>query len=164
MNTSHIIYVGIGDYAVSSDTAKVIRTMALGSCVGVMVHDRASQVWGLLHIALPESSINLKRAKDRPGSFADTGIPALLKAMRREGWDGKSRLIVRLAGGATIMDPNSTFNIGKRNQLAVKKVLWQYRLGAIAEDLGGTISRNVSIDIANAKVILSSPGRGQWEL
>jgi len=158
------IYVGIGEYAVSKNPEHSIKTMALGSCVGVMVIDKKNGGVGLLHIALPDSSINKKRAENKPGSFADTGIPALLKAMRRVGYDGKSRLIVKLAGGASIMDPNNTFNIGKRNILAVKKILWAYRLGAIAEDLAGSISRTVSLEVATGKVVISSPGRGQWEL
>jgi chemotaxis protein CheD len=158
------IYVGIGEYAVSKNPGHSIKTMALGSCVGVMVIDKKNGGVGLLHVALPDSSINKKRAENKPGSFADTGIPALLKAMRRVGWDGKSRLIVKLAGGASIMDPNNTFNIGKRNILAVKKILWAYKLGAIAEDLAGSISRTVSVEVSTGKVVISSPGRGQWEL
>jgi chemotaxis protein CheD len=158
------IYVGIGEYAVSRNPDQTIKTMALGSCVGVMTHDRVSGCSGLLHIALPESKINVQRAEAKPGTFADTGIPSLLREMRRGGWDGKTRLAVRLAGGASIMDPNATFNIGKRNILAVKKILWAFKLGPIAENLGGEISRTVTIEVSSGKVFLSSPGRGQWEL
>jgi len=161
MNT---IYVGIGEFAVSKDPDQVIKTMALGSCVAVMLNDKATKCAGLLHVALPDSSINLKRAQEKPGSFADTGVPELLKAMRRCGWDGKGRLVVKLAGGASIMDPNNTFNIGKRNILAVKKTLWAYRLGAIGEDLAGTISRSVTLFVETGKCTISSPGRGEWEI
>ena len=62
------------------------------------------------------------------------------------------------------MDPNNTFNIGKRNVLAIRKILERFRLGAIAEDVGGNISRSVSIEMNTGKVIVSSPGRGEWEL
>lgn len=158
------IYVGIGELAVSKNPNHIIKTMALGSCVGVMVYDPKGGGAGMLHVALPDSSINQKRAQERPGSFADTGIPALLRAMRKVGYDGKSRLVVKLAGGASIMDPNNTFNIGKRNILAVKKILWGYRLGAISDDLGGSISRSVSLEVPTGKVTISSPGRGEWEL
>jgi chemotaxis protein CheD len=158
------IYVGIGEYAVSKDIGQVIKTMALGSCVSVILYDSKSKAAGLIHIALPDSSINQKRAENKPGSFADTGIPAMLNEMKRVGWDGRSRLVVKLAGGASIMDPNNTFNIGKRNILATKKILWGYRLGAIAEDIGGTISRTVSLKVEDGTCLISSPGRGEWEL
>lgn len=158
------VYVGIGEFAVSRNPNHVLKTMALGSCVGVIVRDPKGGGMGLLHVALPDSSINQKRAQNKPGSFADTGIPALLREMRKVGYDGTGRLIVKLAGGASIMDPNNTFNIGKRNQLAIKKILWGFRMGAIAEDLGGSISRSVSVEVTTGRVVISSPGRGQWEL
>lgn len=158
------LYVGIGEYAVSKDITQVIKTMGLGSCVSILLYEQTQRIAGLIHIALPDSSINPKRAENKPGSFADTGIPAFLKEMRRAGWDGKSRLIIKLAGGASIMDPNNTFNIGKRNILSIKKILWGYRLGAIAEDIGGFISRTVSLNVGDGKVTISSPGRGEWDL
>lgn len=160
----NFLYVGIGEFAVSKDQTQVIKTMGLGSCVSILLYDPKEKLSGLIHIALPDSSINPKRAENKPGSFADTGVPAFLREMKRNGWDGKSRLIVKLAGGASIMDPNNTFNIGKRNILAIKKILWGYRLGAIAEDIGGNISRTVSMNVADGTVTISSPGRGEWEL
>jgi len=138
--------------------------MALGSCVAVIFLDPANRSVGLLHVALPEAAINLAKSKERPGMFADTGIPALMKEMNRLGYIDGGKLIVKLAGGATIMDPKSTFNIGKRNILSVKKILWKYRLGAIAEDLGENYSRTVTIDCSSGKVMISSPGRGEWKL
>jgi len=158
----NVVYVGVGEFAASK--TETIKTMALGSCVAVVLLDTQNRTVGLLHVALPDSSINQKRAQDRPGMFADTGIPKILEQMKKFGYTGQKRLIVKLAGGASIMDPNNTFNIGKRNLLAVKKTLWRYQLGAIAEDVGGTISRTVSIDIKTGKVILSSPGREDWTL
>ena len=62
------------------------------------------------------------------------------------------------------MDPNNTFSIGKRNALAIKKVLWQFGMGAIAEDIGGSISRTVCVDVDNGRVRISSPGREDWEI
>jgi len=62
------------------------------------------------------------------------------------------------------MDPDGTFNIGKRNVLAIKKLFWKYKLGAIAEDVGRDYNRTVSVQVETGKVIVSSPGRGEWEL
>ncbi len=100
-----------------------------------------------------------------PGYFADTGIPTLMKAMGKMGCNenGKGK-IVKLVGGAQIMDPNNTFNIGKRNLLAIKKILWKYRLGVIAEDVGGNISRSVAVDLGTGKIKVSTPGRNDWEI
>lgn len=159
-----VIYVSVGEFSTSGASGEVVKTLALGSCVAVIVLDPKNRVVGLVHVALPDSSINKRRAQERPGMFADTGIAFLLGEMKRHGFDGKSKLTVKLAGGANIMDPDSTFNIGKRNVLAVRKYLWRHRLGAIAEDVGGTISRTVAVDVNTGKVKISSPGRGVWEL
>jgi chemotaxis protein CheD len=158
------IYVGVGEYAASKTTGDVIKTLALGSCVAVIMLDPKQRAVGMLHVALPDSSISKRRMEERPGLFADTGIPILLNEMKKLGYNGNGNLVVKLAGGANIMDPNGTFNIGKRNVLAVRKNLWNHRLGAIAEDVGDTISRTVSVSTDNGRVILSSPGRGEWEL
>jgi len=158
------IYVGVGEYAATRSAGDIVKTMALGSCVAVIMLDPDTRIAGLLHVALPDSSISKKRVDERPGMFADTGIPALLKEMQKLGCTVNGKMMVKLAGGARIMDPNNTFNIGKRNALAVKKILWKYKLGARAEDLGGTISRTVTVDVNTGKVYLSSPGRGEWEL
>ncbi len=157
------IYVGVGEFACSKTPNQVIKTMALGSCVGVVVLVPATRAMGLLHVALPESSINKEKSLEKPGMFADTGIPKLLQVMKNKGFVN-GQVLIKLMGGASIMDPNNTFNIGKRNVLAVRKVLWQYKLGAIAEDIGDSISRTVTIEVNTGKVYISSPGRGTWEL
>lgn len=158
------IYVGIGELAASNSPDDVIKTMALGSCVAVIASTRDRRTAGLIHIALPDSSINKKMAQEQPGMFADTGIPLLIQTMIRKSGVSGGGFLIKLAGGASIMDPNNTFNIGKRNILAVKKILWANHLGAIAEDVGDNISRTVTLDVGHGRVILSSPGRGEWEL
>ena len=157
------LYAGIGELVVSRDPQVELKTMALGSCVGVIVMDPATRSAGLLHVALPESSINPERARRTPGSFADTGVPALLDAMRKLGWTG-GRLVVKLAGGASILDPNNTFNIGKRNLLAVRKALWEHRLAPLAEETGDTVSRTVVVSLATGKVRIITPGREDHHL
>jgi chemotaxis protein CheD len=154
----------MGEYAVAKAPMRFVKTMALGSCVAVIGLDASHKAAGILHVALPHSAINKNRAVERPGMFVDTGIPCFLEEMKRFGHDDDNRLIVKLAGGASIMDSNSTFNIGKRNVLAIRKYLWQHGLGAIREDIGGVISRSVDIDLASGEVLVSSPGRGEWVL
>ena len=157
--------LGIGDIGVSVTPGGVIRTMALGSCVAVLMLDRKTQCIGMGHIALPDSSVSPDRAKQLPGYFVDTGIPALIQLIEQTvGSISSKDLIVKLTGGANIADPNNTFNIGKRNVLAIKKILWGLGLGAVAEDVGGFHSRTVTLIRDNGKVILSSPGRPDWEL
>jgi len=159
------LILGVGDFGASNAPGDTIKTYALGSCVAVILLCPQTRTVGMVHVALPDASINAVKSQQKPGYFADTGIAALLKRMQELGCPlKKGSLRVKLAGGAKVMDPNDTFNIGKRNALAVKKVLWLHGLGAGAEDLGGTYSRTVSVSVASGQVIISSPGRGEWKL
>lgn len=150
-------YVGIGEFFVSGQSGVAIKTMALGPCIAVVIFSKDLRVAGLLHVQLPLSSVNLDLAARRPGVFADTGIPLLLEEFARFGCR-PSDMTVKLVGGGQVMDPAGTFNIGKRNYLAVKKILWAYRLYPASEEIGGSISRTVSIEVGKTEVLVTTPG------
>ncbi len=163
--TDGVRIIGVGELAATRTPGEAVRTLALGSCVAVILLDAKTRTVGMAHIALPESAVSPARARERPGHFADTGVPALIDAMKHAGAQAQARsYIVKLVGGASVADPNRTFNIGKRNLLAIRKVLWQYGMGAIAEDVGGSISRSVTVDTTTGRVHLSSPGREPWTI
>lgn len=148
--------VGIGELAVSKNPEEKLKTFGLGSCVAVIVLDPKIRSVGLMHVALPESSINPEKAQKQPGYFADTGIPHLLGEMCKLGSNPKGvGLIFKLVGGAQVMDPNQRFNIGKRNVLAIKKILWKHSLAVVAEEVGGNISRTVDVDAGTGRVTIS---------
>lgn len=155
-----MMILGIGDYGATCNPAQVIKTIGLGSCVAVVCADPTANIAAMIHVALPDSSASPDRKAEKPGYFADTGIPALFDSLRQVGWrEGQGKLTIKLAGGATIMDPNGTFNIGKRNLLAIKKILWSAGIGPIAEDVGGNISRTVTVSAETGAVMVTSPGR-----
>jgi chemotaxis protein CheD len=159
--------VGVGEFAVSRNPEEVIKTFALGSCVAVIFLHKPTRTVGLIHVALPESSISPEIVRERPGYFADTGIMAILKKMSvitKQGNGLSQGMLVKIAGGANIMDTNNTFNVGKRNVLSLKKILWSLGMGPMAEDVGGTISRTVSVSVGTGRIVLSSPTDGEWEL
>ena len=112
---------------------------------------------------LPESSIDPVKAGERPYMFADTGIPLLFRRAYQQGAD-KRRLTVRVAGGAQVMDPQGVFNIGKRNYLALRKILWKAGVLLQAEDVGGTSSRTVSLEVGTGRFWLREPGSDEREL
>ncbi len=150
------INVGIGELAVSKTKDQVLKTFGLGSCVAIVVLDPKVRVVGLIHIALPDSTINPDKAKKQPGYFADTGIPHLMAEMAKLGSHPKGQgFIIKLIGGARVMDPNERFNIGKRNILAIKKILWSYNLAVVAEETGGSSSRTVGVDVGTGRVTIS---------
>jgi chemotaxis protein CheD len=148
---------------VSNAPDAILATYALGSCIAVAIHDPVAAVGGLLHYMLPESSLNPDKASQNPFMFADTGIPRLFHAAYELGAE-KRRLVVRAAGGAQVMDENGVFNIGKRNHLALRKILWKAGVMIHGEEVGGTSSRTVRLEVANGRFWIRGPGMADREM
>jgi chemotaxis protein CheD len=157
------IIVGIADCRISKDKDCCLVTHALGSCVAVTIYDPGVSVAGLLHIMLPESSLDRAKAVVQPHMFADTGIPAMFHAAYALGAD-KKRLVVRLVGGAQVMDSKGVFNIGKRNHLACRKVLWSAGVMVHGEAVGGIHSRTVRLEVGTGRLSWKSGGGPIQEL
>jgi chemotaxis protein CheD len=147
--------VGIAEMKVSGNADDVLITYALGSCLGISVHDPVAGVGGLLHVMLPVSSVNPVKAKENPAMFVDTGVPELFKACYRAG-AVKDRLVVKVAGGASLQNNEETdqFMIGKRNFLMLRKLLWKNNVLIKAWDVGERHSRTMWLDVASGDVIL----------
>jgi len=156
------IVVGMADCRVAAEAGNVLATFALGSCIGLSVFDTRSGVSGLLHYMLPDSGIDPNRARENPYMFADTGIPLLIEKMCALGANKRS-LVAHAAGGAAIMDPNNVFDIGKRNHLAMRKLLWKAGILLSGEAVGGVQSRTVRLEVGTGKLWLQE-GCGQREL
>lgn len=157
------VIVGIADCQLSDDPDSLLVTYALGSCIAVMIYDPLVRVGGMLHFMLPDSSIDGLNAGQRPFMFADTGIPQLFRKAYAMGAD-KKRLIVRLAGGAQVMDDHGVFDIGKRNYTATRKILWKAGVMTQGEAVGGTTSRTVRLEVATGTTWLRGAGGIEQEL
>ncbi|MDO8834661.1 MAG: chemotaxis protein CheD [Vicinamibacterales bacterium] len=151
------IVIGIGELAVSADTRSVLVTHALGSCVAVCLWDPASHVAGMLHYLLPDSRVNPVRAQQQPATFADLGIPQLFQEAYRLG-AVKARLIVKLVGGADVtgVQGQGLLEVGRRNQVAAKNLLWRNGVLIKAERLGGCEPRNVTLSVADGSLRITS--------
>jgi len=161
---NHQLLIGLGGLEVTKRPGDVLKTLALGSCVSVIMIAPKLRAVGMAHIVLPDSGIDPERAETTPGYFADTGIAALLARFRAMNVLSTRDLIVKLTGGASVMDSNRAFDIGKRNVLSCRKSLWQNRMAAISEDVGGNFSRTVWVEVDTGRAYITSPGRGRWEL
>ena len=75
----------------------------------------------------------------------------------------RRRLVAHAAGGASIMDPQAIFDIGKRNYLALRKILWKAGILLAGEAVGGANARTVRLEIGSGRLWLQE-GSGQKEL
>lgn len=150
------ITIGIGDSYASNDRDDTIVTYALGSCIALIILDPVSKVGAMAHIALPDSQVDLEKAKVLPGYFADSGVPYLLELMKEKGSKLHPGMIAKLIGGAKVTKNEDFFEIGKRNAIAIKKLLWHYSIAVKSEDIGGTNSRTVHLQMEDGKAYISS--------
>ena len=157
------LVVGVSDMKVSDDMEAVLATYSLGSCIGVAIYDAVARVGGLLHYMLPESSLDPGKAIKNPYMFADTGIPALFKAAYKLGAK-KQRLKVVVVGGSQILDQKGFFNIGKRNETAVRKMFHRNNVIIDYTDVGGVVNRTIKLAVDNGDVWLKVSGKGEKKI
>lgn len=155
--------IGVADLAISNSPEDILITYSLGSCIALVIYDSRAKVGGMLHYMLPESSLDLEKAKKNPAMFADSGITALFRQSYQFGAK-KENIVVKAVGGAQILDENGVFNIGKRNHLAMRKLLWRNNVLVAAEDVGGNVNRTVRLEMNTGRVFVKTSGLGESEL
>jgi chemotaxis protein CheD len=151
--------VGVADMVVSKEPDDSIVTHALGSCLGISVHDPVAQVGGLLHVMLPLSTIDPAKAAENPHMFVDTGVPRLFLECYKLGAQ-KSRVVLKVVGGACAKanPEDDYFEIGKRNFVMLRKLLWKNGVLIKAHDVGGSHSRTMSLHVGSGDVTLQING------
>lgn len=149
--------MGVSEFKVSNNVQDMIITYALGSCIAVVAYDPRVRVGGMLHFMLAESSIDKQKAMQNPAMFADTGIPLLFKTCYKMGAE-KKRMIVKIAGGASILDDSDFFRIGQKNITAVRKMFWKNNVLITSEDTGKNFNRTVELHMSDGQVIVRNAG------
>jgi chemotaxis protein CheD len=158
------ISVGMADMRVLRGEGR-FTCLGLGSCIGVAALDPVTHVGGMLHVMLPKAFAG--RPDEKPGKFADTGIPAFVAMLVSEGAN-KRRLRIALAGGAQVFKFNegsgTSLEIGARNAAAVAEELGKLGLRAIAQDVGGTKGRTMTMNMESGEVRLRALGQEERTL
>lgn len=160
-NSPVIVRVGIADLDIVTAPGR-IRTLGLGSCVGIVIYDLTKQVAGLAHIMLPDSTLSNEKELNK-AKYADTAIDLLIKKLIEN--NARSNVLkAKIAGGAQMFKFNSTseiMRIGPRNIEAVKAKLNSLRIPIIAEDLGGTNGRTIEFDPTTGELHVRTVNKGE---
>lgn len=157
------VSVAIGRWGVVAAPVK-LHTL-LGSCVGIVLHDRTAKIGGLAHIVLPDS----RGSTESPGKFADTAIPGMIDEIERL-LQGKvrGRLTAKIAGGASMFQVSASSgpesNIGELNRVAVERILASLRIPILGRDVGGSSGRRLTFDTATGIVSIRVPGGESHEI
>ena len=149
--------VGVSDMKLSNCAGDVIVTHALGSCIGIAIHDPESGVGGILHYMLPLSTVDPEKAGKNPFMFGDTGIPTLFEEAYKLGAK-KDKLRVVMAGGAQVFEDRDFFDIGKRNTVIARKLFWKNNVLIAAEHVGGHAPRTMYLEIGPGATYFTSRG------
>ena len=70
----------------------------------------------------------------------------------------KKRIQIKIAGAATMHIGTQKFDIGKRNHLAIRRILWKEGMFLNSEDVGGSCPRHMYLNITNGTVIVRTNG------
>jgi chemotaxis protein CheD len=149
--------IGVSEMYLSNQNGDILVTHALGSCIGLAIHDPLACVGGILHYMLPLSKIDSDKAEINPYMFGDTGIPAFFLEAYKLGAK-KENISVIMAGGAEIFSNCEFFNIGSRNIAIARKMFWKNGVMITAEQTGGKIPRTMYLEIGSGKSWVTTAG------
>lgn len=154
---SQEVNVGISDMKIIN-APNVLISYALGSCVGICIIDKATQIAGMAHIMLPYNNNNDKLNLLK---YADTGISEMIIQMEKLGCL-RSRMIAKIAGGAKMFEikgNSSIGNIGERNIAATKETLQKLKVRLFSEDVGENYGRTIIFDSTTGNLTIKSFGK-----
>ncbi len=151
------LIAAVGDMKVGHKGDKII-TYALGSCLGLVVHDPEAKVGGILHAMLPLSKINREKAKSNPFMFVDTGVQEMIRTLYEMG-GAKSRFVVKAVGCASPLGKEEMFKIGERNHIILQKLLWKNNILIDNEAIGGSNSRSIFFNVSTGVTIIKCRGQ-----
>ena len=159
--TQSMIPVGMAEVKVAKP-GEVLSALGLGSCIGLAAYCRRTKIAGMVHIMLPAAFAN--QVNDKPGKFADSGVPALLEAMKKAG--AGQLLTFAYSGGAQVFSGSGKagMDIGARNAEAVAAHLKSLGVRVQAFEVGGNEGRTMTLDPSTGKVTVRSVRTGTREL
>lgn len=157
-----MIHVGLSEIKFA-ECPESLKTLGLGSCVGVVIYHEQSLIAGMAHVMLPDSA--LARSNTYPlGKYANTAIPELVTKMTEYYGCPLFQLKAKIAGGAEMFKATRALpmgSIGKRNVEAVRTQLDNYRIPLVAEETGADYGRTVEFFTQSCKLTIHAIFKGK---
>jgi len=127
-----------------SNSGEMIVTV-LGSCIAACIRDKKIGVGGMNHFMLPVQDIENSgrtNAISQELCYGNWAMEFLINEILKQG-GSKSRMEVKLFGGAKVIASLSNIDIGNRNITFVHDYLQQEGLRVVAQDVGSDCPRKV---------------------
>jgi chemotaxis protein CheD len=159
--TRHVVSVGVAQFRMGQAPMQM-TTMALGSCLGIVLYDASSKIGALAHAMHPyreRVKNNANKAK-----FVDTVIPVVVGRMVHWG-ARRERIVAKIFGGARMFESVAgcpgVLQIGDENIIAAREVLDKLGIPIAAECVGGTSGRTIVFDVSNGRVTVRRAGSSE---
>jgi chemotaxis protein CheD len=144
--------VMMAEYRTGKAPMKML-TMALGSCIGIVLYDKEKKMGALAHVMHP-SWKDVSNNSNR-GKFVDTAIELMISTLSDSGADVEG-LIAKIFGGARMFDhivgSRGIVQIGSANIIAARNELARLGIPIIVERVGGNKGRTIMFDLSDGSV------------
>ncbi|THT98987.1 chemoreceptor glutamine deamidase CheD [Lampropedia puyangensis] len=126
-----------GGYAATAEP--VLISTVLGSCISACIWSPQQGIGGINHFMLPESETSDPLSQ---GLYGIMAMELLINALMKLGVP-RTQLQAKIFGGAQLIQPNGTGNVGERNATFVENYLMTERIPIVAKDLLGRQPRRL---------------------
>jgi len=144
--------VGVGDFKLAGP-GETLGCIGLGSCIGIILHDRFTRFGGIAHAMLPFYEEG--RDRSRPAKYVDTAVYVLIDALVEKGVTRRN-INAKLVGGASMFSfrASDILDIGNRNIRAAHRTIEVERIRLLSEDVGGNHGRTITLDMDSGAVTI----------
>ncbi|MEW4454871.1 chemotaxis protein CheD [Bremerella sp. JC817] len=132
---------------VASASPNVLETL-LGSCVGIALWCKETQLGALAHVMLSDS----QGCQKQPGRFVDTAILEMLKQLAANGARRRA-IVAKVCGGANMFKISSPGQeVGRKNIDKSLELLKANNIPVISKHVGGTSGRVIYFDLETSLI------------
>ena len=143
MEAKRVIDVQTGQVRGDQGNA-VLRAVALGSCLAIVLYDPARKNGAMAHVMLPGKA-PAKTGPSEQTKYAADAIDALIETMAQMGSE-KNDFCVAIIGGANVLKREND-TIARDNVESNLRILEEKELNIVARRIGGHERRNAFIDL-----------------
>lgn len=145
------IFVGLGEYVITQNAGDELVTMALGSCVAVILASKNDTFAAMIHAVVPTYYKESKVSK-KNGYYVDKGLCEMIETYLKRSHESPKNILCWVIGGAVSKHNRDHFEIGFKNIERVKALLTFYGIKIFAEEIGGHVSRSVFFDVQSREI------------
>ena len=151
-----IVNLNIAEIVVTKDP--VVVCTVLGSCVSVCLFSEEDQAGGIIHYALPHLS---EGQHDNLLRYGDQAIKILVDELCKITGQSAEAFSAKIVGGANnIASEHPAQKIGEANVKIARKLLAQYGIKIVGEDVGGVQGRKILFHIQTGRLQSAFVGAG----